>query len=123
MIELLEKGKSNEAHPSFWAPFVLVGEGAPAKRRSATVDGNRGRTGLSVIEDPEVEGNSSLTEPIAPGRLDTDAKKSEHKKAASQVIPLPKRRPRLARKSRKRVPRKEKMINGPSGFWEASANR
>jgi len=32
------------------------------------------------------------------------------KEDASRVIPLPKRRPRLARKSRKRVPRKEEMI-------------
>jgi len=76
---------------------------------------------LSVIEDPEVEGNSSLAEPMASGGSDTAAKQSEHKKAASQVIPLPKRRPRLARKSRKRVPRKEKMKNWSSGFWEAAS--
>jgi len=28
MRELIEKGKSIEAHPSQWAPFVVVGEGA-----------------------------------------------------------------------------------------------
>jgi hypothetical protein len=27
MRELIEKGTSVEAHPSYWAPFVVVGEG------------------------------------------------------------------------------------------------
>jgi CHAT domain-containing protein len=31
MLELIDKGKTNEAHPSYWAPFVVVGEGADAK--------------------------------------------------------------------------------------------
>ena len=28
MLALIDKGKANEAHPSYWAPFVVVGEGA-----------------------------------------------------------------------------------------------
>ena len=28
MAELIIKGAPHEAHPAFWAPFVLVGEGA-----------------------------------------------------------------------------------------------
>src|SRR5262249_61019757 len=28
MAELITKGAPDEAHPAFWAPFVLVGEGA-----------------------------------------------------------------------------------------------
>jgi CHAT domain-containing protein len=28
MLALIDAGKSYEAHPSFWAPFVVVGEGA-----------------------------------------------------------------------------------------------
>ena len=28
MLSLLETGQGYEAHPAFWAPFVLVGEGA-----------------------------------------------------------------------------------------------
>jgi CHAT domain-containing protein/tetratricopeptide (TPR) repeat protein len=31
MKELIEKGNSTEAHPSQWAPFVVVGEGAASK--------------------------------------------------------------------------------------------
>jgi CHAT domain-containing protein len=31
MREVIDKGSSIEAHPSIWAPFVVVGEGAPAK--------------------------------------------------------------------------------------------
>jgi CHAT domain-containing protein len=28
MLALIDKGNANEAHPSYWAPFVVVGEGA-----------------------------------------------------------------------------------------------
>jgi hypothetical protein len=31
MRALIEKGTALEAHPSQWAPFVVVGEGAAAK--------------------------------------------------------------------------------------------
>jgi CHAT domain-containing protein len=31
MQALIEKGTSIEAHPSYWAPFVVVGEGAASK--------------------------------------------------------------------------------------------
>ena len=31
MRELLEKGKTEEAHPSAWGPFVLIGEGAAGR--------------------------------------------------------------------------------------------
>ena len=30
MREMIEKGSSIEAHPSLWAPFVVVGDGTPA---------------------------------------------------------------------------------------------
>ena len=29
MLALIDKGEPDEAHASFWAPFVVVGEGAP----------------------------------------------------------------------------------------------
>jgi hypothetical protein len=27
MLALIEKGEQHEAHPAYWAPFVVVGEG------------------------------------------------------------------------------------------------
>jgi CHAT domain-containing protein len=27
MLALIDKGSPDEAHPAFWAPFVVVGEG------------------------------------------------------------------------------------------------
>jgi len=32
MLALIDKGKPEEAHPSYWAPFVVVGEGGPSIR-------------------------------------------------------------------------------------------
>ena len=31
MLEMIDRGKPEQAHPSYWAPFVLVGEGAAAR--------------------------------------------------------------------------------------------
>ena len=31
MLAMIDNGKPYEAHPAFWAPFVLVGEGAVAR--------------------------------------------------------------------------------------------
>jgi CHAT domain-containing protein len=31
MLALIDKGETYETHPAFWAPFVVVGEGAPAR--------------------------------------------------------------------------------------------
>jgi hypothetical protein len=31
MLHLIEVGEKEEAHPAFWAPFVLVGEGGAAR--------------------------------------------------------------------------------------------
>jgi hypothetical protein len=28
MLDLIDRGLAGEAHPSYWAPFVVVGEGA-----------------------------------------------------------------------------------------------
>jgi CHAT domain-containing protein len=33
MLNLIDNGAPNEAHPSYWAPFVVVGEGAVVVRR------------------------------------------------------------------------------------------
>ena len=31
MLTMIDKGEPRQAHPAYWAPFVVVGEGAPAK--------------------------------------------------------------------------------------------
>ena len=31
MLAMIDTGKPHEAHPAYWAPFVVVGEGAPAR--------------------------------------------------------------------------------------------
>jgi hypothetical protein len=31
MLAMIDKGKPHEAHPAYWAPFVVVGEGAAAR--------------------------------------------------------------------------------------------
>jgi CHAT domain-containing protein len=31
MLSMIDTGKEYEAHPAFWAPFVLVGEGGGAR--------------------------------------------------------------------------------------------
>ena len=31
MLAMIDKGQDAEAHPAFWAPFVLVGEGGAAR--------------------------------------------------------------------------------------------
>ena len=30
MLAMIDKGEPAQAHPAYWAPFVVVGEGAPA---------------------------------------------------------------------------------------------
>jgi CHAT domain-containing protein len=29
MLAMIDRGEPHEAHPAYWAPFVVVGEGAP----------------------------------------------------------------------------------------------
>jgi CHAT domain-containing protein len=31
MLTMIDKGEPAQAHPAYWAPFVVVGEGAAAK--------------------------------------------------------------------------------------------
>jgi CHAT domain-containing protein len=31
MLTLIDKGETHEAHPAFWAPFAVVGEGAAGR--------------------------------------------------------------------------------------------
>jgi hypothetical protein len=39
MLSLIDKGKAHEAHPAYWAPFVVVGEGrAPQATRPLAIE-------------------------------------------------------------------------------------
>jgi CHAT domain-containing protein len=31
MLTMIDKGEPRESHPAYWAPFIVVGEGAAAK--------------------------------------------------------------------------------------------
>jgi CHAT domain-containing protein len=31
MLAMIDNGRPHEAHPAYWAPFVVVGEGATAR--------------------------------------------------------------------------------------------
>jgi hypothetical protein len=35
MLAMINEGKPHEAHPAFWAPFVVVGEGGAVAANSA----------------------------------------------------------------------------------------
>ena len=37
MLALVDKGEQREAHPAFWAPFVVVGEGAAERSQASAV--------------------------------------------------------------------------------------
>ena len=37
MLDLIDHGERQEAHPAFWAPFALVGEGAAARESSPVI--------------------------------------------------------------------------------------
>ena len=37
MLAMIDKGEPREAHPAFWAPFVVVGEGAAADAKSQII--------------------------------------------------------------------------------------
>jgi CHAT domain-containing protein len=32
MLAMIDKGKPHEAHPAYWAPFVVVGAGAATRQ-------------------------------------------------------------------------------------------
>lgn len=37
MLTLIDKGEPREAHPAYWAPFIVVGEGAAGNLLDGTV--------------------------------------------------------------------------------------
>jgi len=122
MIALLEKGQPHETHPSFWAPFVLVGEGAPANHRSVALSGRLGEMGVGAVEVSIAEQNTRLAKYVSAASA-TDAERAEHENAVLRVIPPPRRRPRLARKAPIRMSGKEKNWNGLDVFTNATEGK
>ena len=37
MLSMIENGNQKEAHPAYWAPFIVVGEGSPTETESQGV--------------------------------------------------------------------------------------
>ena len=72
MMALIEKGEPYEAHPAYWAPFVVVGEGsAPSKVVAVTVGPSpaaKTSAAVPVISTPKTP--PSFVEPgkLAPAR-------------------------------------------------------
>ena len=63
MMALIEQGKPNEAHPAYWAPFVVVGEGG---------------TGISTPASPMPW--------AAPTSLSTQAGEGNHQRTADSTF-------------------------------------
>jgi CHAT domain-containing protein len=57
MLALIDKGAPQEAHPAFWAPFVVVGEGGVTVPLSAT-EASSNTTGF-LVQDLEKSGPSN----------------------------------------------------------------
>lgn len=113
MMELLENGAPYEAHPSYWAPFVLVGEGAPAADIPATVNGDQHMVSLGS--------NHKKSTSAHPTNPSGSTSKTKSTKPKAQVTPLPKHRPRRARKPRKQSSVKKKELK--QSPWEAGSER
>lgn len=94
---------------------------ASAKSKSAALNGNRSKLKPSISEVPKVEEKVDMAEPMALGRPDTSIEQRKQRNFSSQTIPLPIRRPTLARRSRKRPVGKKIPKNWVSRLWEASA--
>jgi hypothetical protein len=48
MVALIEQGAPHEAHPAYWAPFVVVGEGSTGKLAPTPVATS------SIVPEPQV---------------------------------------------------------------------
>ena len=73
MLALIDQGKPYEAHPAYWAPFVVVGEGGP--------------TSMAAVP---------VAAPLAPSRTTTGAISATPEEPNSKVAPAPSAEPALA---------------------------
>jgi CHAT domain-containing protein len=74
MVALIEQGEPHEAHPAYWAPFVVVGEGAAGITAAAPVTTST----LPVVAEPATTAVPKPTQPVAvePGTPPTAKKKA-----------------------------------------------
>ncbi len=79
--------------------------------------------GPGVEKDIKAEEKSVSAEPLQPKISDFEAVLAEPETAAVRLVPLPKRRPRLARKASKVKSGKEKTWDQTGGFWEETGSR
>jgi hypothetical protein len=83
MVALIEKGAPGESHPSYWAPFVVVGEGAAGIDRmpgATPVAATAAEPASAVVSVPN---NPMTAEPPIPTPLPKKA-------AAAKARPKPK---------------------------------
>jgi CHAT domain-containing protein len=81
MMALIEKGQPYEAHPAYWAPFVVVGEGGPGAA-SAISPGGSGQS--SVAAPGAVETGSVGAVKTEPGQSKPQKKISRRRRPAGE---------------------------------------
>jgi hypothetical protein len=95
MLTLIDKGTREEAHPAFWAPFVVVGEGVAARwRRQSWVIFLRSRFGRFRSE-PAAEEQSTFANGLSqpPGASPCGGSRSSQPAPAAHASTTTRSRP------------------------------
>ena len=84
MMALIEKGEPYEAHPAYWAPFVVVGEGGASQlgAASSTLPGGSGQSSVAV--PAAVETGSVSAVKAEPGQSKQQRKISRRRRPAGE---------------------------------------
>jgi hypothetical protein len=53
MLALIDKGEPHETHPAYWAPFVVVGEGASANTLALPVARSESKKSFKAKATPK----------------------------------------------------------------------
>ena len=78
MMAMIEKGQPQEAHPAYWAPFVVVGEGgAPSKVAAETILRPHSDDTSAVV--PVISTPATPPTAVEPAKPAPAGKKMKHK--------------------------------------------
>jgi CHAT domain-containing protein/tetratricopeptide (TPR) repeat protein len=83
MVALIEHGEPYEVHPSYWAPFVVVGEGAVSV--GATLSSPSVTTSASAVADKP--GSAVVSTPTQPPTIDPSSPTAAKKNTAPRPRP------------------------------------